>query len=112
MAKHKCAIGGCDKLVDVEWCLCQVHWRVTPDHLRFELVRAYDRSKALIDQAPGFYRARAVIEAWIRETFGAEDKQNAKPSWNQVVAMVRERDAAQAARRPAPSSSHPVTPPP
>lgn len=109
-----CVIQGCGRKVDRRWCLCGEHYRILPEDLRAALSRAYNPHLELGDQAPGFFTARARVQGWMAETFGVEDKRP-RQSWEQLVAWVRERDAARGQRTPPPpprSASEPDDPAP
>lgn len=105
-----CVIQGCTRKVDRRWFLCGEHYRILPEDLRAALSRAYNPHLELGDQAGGFFTALARVQGWVRETFGVEDKRP-RQSWAQLVAWVRERDAARGQRTPSACSERPAAEP-
>lgn len=84
----------CGASIPNERAICEMHEHaLTRDHLD-RIYRTFNRYFSTDDQAIGFRRAIALASSWLRSVLAAEERAGTKPSWDRMVAAVRERDRA------------------
>jgi hypothetical protein len=93
-----CVLAFCTNARGSHVCVCTMHARVLPRGHLEDLARCYSPTRSLDEQGPGFHRAKATADAWLREQLGGEDSAAPRASWDAVVRATRERDAARAKR--------------
>lgn len=113
MSEHACMWPGCEVAVPAHVWGCDPHWATLPADLKLEIRRTWSVGYHQLEHAPeSFVRAHLRFEAWIRKTFGDEGRHEKYDpgKWERLVAYVRARDAARAARRAVERDTRPAKP--